>query len=287
MALWSKVDNEAGKPKYLSDTLRNEQTVSDKDATAGVDVAEATAAVNRAKGIKTPGWTEYRTYTDAQGNTRHKAEVLVAFAGDFTSGDNDTLAPEITITGQPSNTTVISGATGSFSVTATRTGTGTLTYQWQKQESGAGAWSNVSGATSSTYTTGALTVAADNTDKYRVIVSLVNAESVTSNAVTLTVNPAVINISAQPQNATAAEGETATFSVTAAADGGATVAYQWQVSTDTGETWSNVTGATSASYTTDTLVAGDDGKQYRVAVSADKEAVTVNSAAVTLTVTSV
>lgn len=287
MALWGKIDNEASKPKYLSDELRNEQTVSDKDATAGVDVAEATAIVNRAKGIKTPGWTEYRTYTDAQGNTRHKAEVLVAFAGDFTSGDNDTLAPEITITGQPSNTTVISGATGSFSVTATRTGTGTLTYQWQKQESGAGAWSNVSGATSSTYTTGALTVAADNTDKYRVIVSLVNAESVTSNAVTLTVNPAVINISAQPQNATAAEGETATFSVTAAADGGATVAYQWQVSTDTGETWSNVTGATSASYTTDTLVAGDDGKQYRVAVSADKEAVTVNSDAVTLTVTSV
>ena len=32
----------------------------------------------RSKGINTPGWTRYNTYTDAQGNTRNKVEVLVA-----------------------------------------------------------------------------------------------------------------------------------------------------------------------------------------------------------------
>lgn len=44
----------------------------------GVDVTEAGVAANRAKGLQIPGWVRYNTYTDAQGNTRHKSEVLVA-----------------------------------------------------------------------------------------------------------------------------------------------------------------------------------------------------------------
>ena len=191
MSLWTKTDNDAGKPKYLSDTLRNDQDVTDFDATVGVSITEAQAAANIAKGIKTPGWTMYRTYTDAQGNVRNKAEVLVAmnqFAVD--GSDNDTLAPEITITVQPTAQTAVEGETATFSVTATRTGTGSLTYQWQKQEGGAGSWANIVDATSASYTTGALTVADDNTDKYRVVVSLTGADSKTSNAVALTVEAA-------------------------------------------------------------------------------------------------
>lgn len=286
MALWSKVDNEAGKPKYLSDTLVNGQSVSDKDATLGVDAVEAQVTANRAKGLKSPGWTMYRTYTDAQGNTRHKAEVLVAM-GDTLTGDDDTLAPEITISGQPASATVFSGATATFSVTATRTGTGTLTYQWEKQESGAGAWTAINGATSASYTTGALTVAADNTDKYRVVVSLSGAQSVTSNAATLTVNPAVITISAQPTNQSVTEPATATFSVTASVTGGATLSYQWEKFEAGGSTWSPISGATSASYTTGATTVGDDnGDDYRVVVSANKEAdsVTSNSAQLAVTV---
>ena len=49
----------------------------------GVNETEAAVVSNRAKGLKTPGWVRYNTYTDAQGNTRHKSEVLVA-AGGFT-----------------------------------------------------------------------------------------------------------------------------------------------------------------------------------------------------------
>jgi hypothetical protein len=44
MALWGKTDNEASKPKFLSDTLRNDQTISDKDSTLGVDRSEAAEA---------------------------------------------------------------------------------------------------------------------------------------------------------------------------------------------------------------------------------------------------
>jgi len=51
----------------------------------GVDATEATIASNRAKGLNTPGWVKYTTYTDAQNTTRHKSEVLVAMSS--ISGD--------------------------------------------------------------------------------------------------------------------------------------------------------------------------------------------------------
>ena len=189
MALWSNTDANASKPKYLSDELRNEQEVSDLDNVLGIDVTEAKVAANIAKGLNTPGWVDYKTYTDNQGNTRNKVEVLVAMS--TLTGDNDTIAPEITISGQPANATVDEGQTAEFTVTATRTGTGSLTYQWQKQEGGAGAWASIVGATNATYTTGTLTVADDNGDKYRVVVSLTGAQSVTSTAVTLTVEEVI------------------------------------------------------------------------------------------------
>lgn len=99
----------------------------------------------------------------------------------------DTNFYTITINGQPANATTTQGNTAAFSVNASVSPSTTITYQWQKQESGAGAWSNVANATSASYTTGSLTVADDNTDKYRVLVMATNADTVTSNAATLTV----------------------------------------------------------------------------------------------------
>lgn len=179
MALWSNTDADASKPKYLN--------TADKSATSGVSVTEAQQSVNIAKGINTPGWVKYTTYTDAQGNTRNKAEVLVAMASITGDSATDTIAPELTITVQPANQSVTAPATATFSVTATRTGTGTITYQWQKQEGGAGAWADVTGATSASYTTGATDALTDNGDAYRVVVSVAGADSKTSTAATLTV----------------------------------------------------------------------------------------------------
>lgn len=93
---------------------------------------------------------------------------------------------------QPDDTTVNQGSTATFSITASNA---TL-YQWQKQESGAGAWSNISGATSTSYTTGTLTEASDNTDKYRCVATGPGG-STNSNAATLTVqipNPLLTNL---------------------------------------------------------------------------------------------
>lgn len=191
MALWGNTDTDASKPKYLSDTLRNDQSTTDKASTFGVSVSEAQQDSNRVDGIKVPGWTKTISYTDAQGNVRHKSETLVAFGGDLSGVDaaDDAVVFDNTITigTQPASRSIVAGNTATFSVVATITPAGSLTYQWQKQESGASTWSNISGATSASYTTGALTVADDNGDKYRVVVSGTATSSVTSSTATLTV----------------------------------------------------------------------------------------------------
>jgi hypothetical protein len=91
------------------------------------------------------------------------------------------LPPQITV--QPADAAVVEPATASFSVTAL--GTPPFTYQWQKSDAGA-AFNDIVGATAGSYTTGATSVAADNGDRYRVLVSNLEGTS-TSNAATLTV----------------------------------------------------------------------------------------------------
>lgn len=157
-----------------------------------VDREESQQAENRAKGLVSPGWWLYRTYTDSGSATRHKAELLIAMdipvatSGDA-SDDATVIDRTITISVQPADATVAEGETATFSVTAAASPTAALTYQWQKQESGAGAWANIVGATSASYTTGNTVAADDDTDKYRVVVSSSGATSVTSSAATLTV----------------------------------------------------------------------------------------------------
>ncbi|MFZ9728184.1 MAG: hypothetical protein ACO3CD_04150, partial [Candidatus Nanopelagicaceae bacterium] len=52
-----------------------------------VDNTEAALAENKARGINAPGYWSYYTYTDGAGNTRHKAELLVAIANPDTNAN--------------------------------------------------------------------------------------------------------------------------------------------------------------------------------------------------------
>ena len=81
-------------------------------------------------------------------------------------------------------------------------------------------------------------------------------------------------ITTQPANQTVTAGQTATFAVVAA--GTAPLGYQWQ------KNGVNITGATSASYTTATTTTADSGSTF--AVVASNSAGTVTSSAATLTV---
>ena len=182
-------------PKALADfLLSNGTSTASTTSIVGVSQAEAQLSENKARGISSPGWWAYRTYTDAAGSTRHKSELITsykdgtAFSGDFT---DDTIAGDvtslITIDTQPANQNTSSGA-ATFTVAASSTGSGaSLTYQWQKLDVTGGEWTDVSGATSASLVLASQT--ADETgDKYRAKVnnSIGGVEVITDGAATLT-----------------------------------------------------------------------------------------------------
>lgn len=160
-----------------------------------VDDDEARTTTNRAKGIKNAGWWLYSTYTDSNSVTRHKASCLVALkSGATAAGDReDTIAADLAITigTHPQNASVTAPAPATFTVAATVNSTQvSLAYQWQIQQEGAGSWADISGATSSSYTTGATATGdgagATDGDKYRVVITAGDTTA-TSNTATLTV----------------------------------------------------------------------------------------------------
>ena len=128
------------------------------------------------------------------------------------------------------------------------------------------------------------TYAVDHNDQYRCVISAVGASTpATTNAVTLTVQR-TFSITAQPSNATANEGGTATFAVTTSTSSGTTT-YQWERSDDGGVNYVTVGGATSASYTTPTLVYANDGSdRYRCVTSLVGSAADITSNFAVLTV---
>ena len=194
------------------------------------------------------------------------ALVLAAWGCAGTVNQSSTGATAPAITTQPANQSVIVGQTATFSVSAT--GTAPLVYQWQKNSA------NIGGATSSSYTT-PVTVSGDNGSAFRVMVTN-SAGSVMSSAATLTVNAgtAAPAITTQPASITVNVGQTATFSVVAT--GTPPLTYQWQKSNV------NISGATSATYTTPATAADDNGTIFDVIVSNSVKSVTSNPATLTV-----
>lgn len=96
-----------------------------------------------------------------------------------------TVTPSIiTILTNPTDFTGVNGQSATFIVTAQLDTPGTLVYQWQKREFLTEDWINISGATSSSYTTPALSES-DSGDSYRCKISEPNAIDVFSDAATI------------------------------------------------------------------------------------------------------
>lgn len=77
-----------------------------------------------------------------------------------------------------------------------------------------------------------------------------------------------IVISAQPSSQTVGVGTTATFSVTAATSpAGGSLTYQWQRSTNSGSTYSNIGGATSSTVSIANTNTANNGYYYRVRIA--------------------
>jgi len=97
-----------------------------------------------------------------------------------------------------------------------------------------------------------------------------------------------IAIDTQPANASVAATNTQAFTVATTVTGAGSATFQWQVSTNGGVDFADVTdgaNGTTATYTTAATAAGDNGNQYRVKLGTTAGAVEVVSSAATLTVT--
>ena len=283
-------DNDAGDITY-------QWQVSITNGSTWSDVSEGTGGTT----------TTYTTPTLTTAYDEYQYRCLLSAAGATTTPSNAaTLQVEtvtVVVSSQPSPTTVNEGSTATFTtlggVTMSPVGgnaasssfevdqfdtpsggggggeeaggqsshTPGVTYQWEKSDDGGGAWNPIGGATGASYTTGLTTYADDHNDQYRCVISAVGAAAdATTNAVALTVLR-TFSITSQPSNQTGNEGETATFTIAASSSSG-TPTYQWERSDDGGANYAPVGGATSAAYTTPTLVfANDNLDRYRSVVS--------------------
>jgi sugar lactone lactonase YvrE len=173
------------------------------------------------------------------------------------------------ITTPPANVTVIAGNTTIFAAAAS--GFPVPSFQWQLSIDGGNTWSNLTdNATYSGSATANLSVA--NTTAamsgYQFQAVATNAYgSATSSPGVLTVDTVPV-ITTQPGNQTVIVGNSTTFTTTASGD--PTPSFQWQLSTDGGNTWSNLTdvvnttsGSATANLTLGNVTISMLGNQYR------------------------
>lgn len=132
-------------PKFVSNVAYPANNYSIQNV-YGVDTLEINVPENKAKGISShTGWSHYTTYTTSQGETRYKAEVLVALSKNFNANAagylqadavDDIVIPDyfLYFSTQPENTEIDYGETQSVSFFAeanAEPSTGTIAgYAW-------------------------------------------------------------------------------------------------------------------------------------------------------------
>ncbi|MFZ4401231.1 MAG: Ig-like domain-containing protein, partial [Bacteroidales bacterium] len=190
------------------------------------------------------------------------------------SDDTDSVLvviPDPAIVVQPKgDTTICSGTSATLSVSATG-GTPYLTYQWQKNITGCGgSWTNIPGATDSTYTTTTLT----QTTYYHVVISATGSDcnTITSSCATVHV-PRIITQPIATPDSICVHGSTLLTVATELGSPAIGYTYQWQYYN--GASWNDVsnaipagakyTNATTASLSIDSITPVGNHK-YRVVI---------------------
>ena len=196
-----------------------------------------------------------------------------------------TVIPSIVITSQPLSAESPAGGVVRFTVGAAGE---RLRYRWQTRGRSSSAWSNVNGELYEGETTQTLSVSVEivlSGNQYRCIITdgysdsyPLLAQSVTSDAAILTTSSLQVSLT-QPIDTTVAAGDLASFEVIADDEG---YAYQWQVSADGGDTWSNIQNNGNSPVYVFTANADQSGAKFCCVVTSDRWAVI--SSAATLTV---
>jgi hypothetical protein len=149
------------------------------------------------------------------------------------------------------------GGTATLTATAS-SGNGVYTYQWENSPDNA-TWTSIGGAQSATYNAPTATV---GTMWYRNVVTSggLSATS-TSTSVTIVADPIVVVTTTAP---TVCVGGSVLFTSTSSGGTG-TCSMQWQ-SSPNGTTWTDISGATSSTYTTP-ILAIPTALRYRAQIS--------------------
>jgi hypothetical protein len=179
--------------------------------------------------------------------------VSAATAAVGTSPPANNSLPTIRGITQRGNT--LSSTTGAWA------GTGnSFTLQWQRSADTGSTWTNITGATGAIYSI----QAPDEGDVLRLNVTAANPDG----SATAASPPSPTVIAAPPVNTappvvSGTPQRLATLTTTSGSWSGAgvTVGYQWQRSPDSGTTWTNIAGATTAAYI---VAAADEGDIVRV-----------------------
>lgn len=199
------------------------------------------------------GMSYHCVVTDASGATVTSDPAVLTVGG----------SSAIIFTAQPSDVTAAAGDTVSFHVDASGDN---LTYLWQYCDKGSSAWSKcgMNSRTSDTLLV-PVTVYRDGIS-YRCVITDGSGNVVESDAAKLTVADAsVIEITAQPENASAVIGETVTFSVKASGDD---LSYLWQYKDSDKSTWKKcgLDGRDSDTLTVP-VTAARDGMSYHCIIT--------------------
>ncbi len=180
------------------------------------------------------------------------------------------------VTKDPKAVTV--NATEAASFTAEASGNPAPSVQWEVSEGG-GAFKEVPGATSDTYTI-LSTSTAESGDRYEAVFTNSQGKA-TSNPAMLTVNPALVKpvVSKQPGAKTVNATEAASF--TAEASGNPAPMVQWEVS-ESGGPFEPVVGATSDTYTILSTSTAESGDRYEAVFTNSQGKATSNPAMLTV-----
>ena len=173
----------------------------------------------------------------------------------------------------PADISVMAGATATF--TAAAGGSPVPTVQWQISTDKGASFSDISGATTATYSF--VTSAAQTGARFRAVFTNVTGTATTT-AATLTVT-SPITVSANPTDVTVYEGQMASFTV--AATGSPAPTVQWQRKAATATVFVDVAGATSTTLSFQTVLA-DTGSLYRAVFSNGAGTVTTTAAKLTV-----
>ena len=284
MSLYGKDDSNANKTKAGIGVA----TSSNTKTIVFIDDTEAQLAENKARGVGSPGWHSFYTYTDCHGKTRTKSELLVSIAGPEANASetqsDETIGADITsvITpGTVANITTFApaGAVATFTSNGAADGSRTAgTYTVTNaagNASGTGADFSVVVAANGTPTVTQTSGGTGYADNETITIADASLGGGGGAAVVLTVTVA----------ATAA----ATFTLSGASStgSGASLTYQWQRAESGSTNFKDLSGKTSANTgsLTGLTVAADNGAQYRCVVNNSIGGVTKTSTTGTLTVT--